>query len=124
MGWMISFDEFLNEKTSPKKLKNILDGAYKEAEKASLDFMKGRVDGEGRDGSVYVRFNATKKEKMTPEIEGMLLANGANKSGSEIFILNPCNTDIEDYDGKYKGAEAFAKYIKAHTGFIATVHKS
>lgn len=121
---MMSFEDFLNEKTAPKKLKPLLDAAYKEAEKATNDFMKGRVDGEGRDGSVYVRFSGTKKEKMTPELEEILLANGAKKSGSEIVIFNPDGTHIEDLDGKTKGAEAFAKYMKAHTDFIVTVHKN
>lgn len=122
---MISFEEFLNEKKIPlTKLKKYLVTAHDEAEKASKEFMKNRVDGEGRDGSVYVSFRGTKKAKITPEVEEFLLANGAKKSGSEIVIFNPCNTHIEDYDGKHKGAVAFAKYIESNTDLIVTVHKN
>ena len=121
---MISFEEYLSEKVSLKNLKQILDVAYAKAETESKKFMSNRTDGEGRSGSVYVRFSSTKKEKITPELENVLLSNGAVKSGSTIMVFNPCNTHIEDYDGKYKGAVAFADHIKANTGLIATVHKS
>lgn len=121
---MISFNDYLNEKTSDKNLKKILDDAYKMAEKAANDFMKNRTDGEGRDGSSYVRFNQTKKQKITPEVEAILLANGVTKDAAKEYIIFNPGSDYEDYDAGHNAAVAFANHVKSKTDFSVTVHKN